>query len=81
MNDPRRLVDDIDTREALDFLAAMVRFRSCSGEPGEAELARFMVDRMRGLGLAASLQPVTDGRFNAIGTVAGRGEGMRRHAR
>ena len=73
MTDPRRLVHAIDTREALDFLASMIRFRSYSGEPGEAELARFMVERMQDLGLAAELQPVEDGRFNAIGTLAGHG--------
>ena len=75
MTDPRRLVNEIATREALDFLAAMIRFRSYSGEPGEAELARFMVERMRAIGLSANLQPVTGGRFNAIGTLAGRGGG------
>ena len=75
MIDPRRLVDDIDAREALDLLASMIRFRSYSGEPGEEALARFMVDRMRGLDLAAELQPVEDRRFNAIGTLAGRGGG------
>ena len=75
MTDPRRLVHAIDAREALDFLAAMIRFRSYSGEPGEGELARFMVERMQALGLAAELQPVEDGRFNAIGTLAGSGSG------
>ena len=73
VTDPRRLVDDIDAREALDFLAAMIRFRSYSGEPGEAELARFMVERMRGIGLVAELHPIEGGRFNAIGTLAGTG--------
>ena len=34
-----------------------------------------MVERMRGFGLAADLQPVADGRFNAIGTLAGSGGG------
>ena len=75
MVDPRRLVNDIDAEEALDFLAAMIRFRSYSGEPGETELARFMVERMRGLDLAAELQPVKEGRFNAVGTLAGRDGG------
>ena len=73
MADPRRHVREIDVREALDFLAAMIRFGSYSGEPGEADLARFMVERMRDIGLAADLQPVADGRFNAIGTLAGSG--------
>ena len=75
MVDPRRLVDDIDAEEALDFLAAMIRFRSYSGEPGETELARFMVERMQGLGLVAELQPVKEGRFNAVGSLTGRGGG------
>ena len=75
MADPRRLVHAFDTREALDFLAAMIRFRSYSGEPGEAELARFMMERMRDAGLAAHLLPVEDGRFNAVGTLVGSGGG------
>ena len=71
MADPRLLVHEIDVREALDFLAAMIRFRSYSGEPGETALARFLVGRMRDLDLAADPQPVAGGRCNAIGTLAG----------
>ena len=73
--DSQRLLDGIDTGEALDFLAAMIRFKSYSGEPGETELARFMVERMRSLGLDAVLQPVEAERFNAIGTLNGSGGG------
>ena len=73
--DRQRLLDRIDTEEALEFLAAMIRFKSYSGEPGESELARFMVERMRALGLAADLQDVAPGRFNAIGTLEGAGGG------
>ena len=75
MTDPGQLVHAIDARAAVDFLAAMVRFRSYSGEPGETELARFMVDRMRDLGLAADLLPVEGGRYDAVGTLAGSGGG------
>ena len=75
MADPRHLVRAIDAGEALDFLASMIRFRSYSGEPGETALARYMVERMRGLGLAAELLPVAEGRFNAVGTLPGRGGG------
>lgn len=53
----------------------MVRFKSYSGEPGETELARFMVGQMETLGLSARLQPVEDERYNAIGTLKGRGGG------
>jgi acetylornithine deacetylase len=75
MSDPRHLIDAIDAKGALDFLAEMIRFKSYSGEPGERDLARFMVERMRGLGLAADLQPVGAERFNAIGRAAGAGGG------
>ncbi|HYB43977.1 MAG TPA: M20/M25/M40 family metallo-hydrolase [Candidatus Methylomirabilis sp.] len=73
--DRKRLLSGIDRRACLEFLAAMIRCRSYSGTPGETELARFMVDSMRGLGLAAELQAVGEGRFNAIGRLAGSGGG------
>ncbi len=69
------LLDRIDARAALDFLAEMVRFKSYSGEPGETELARFMAGRMEALGLRAELQPVEGDRTNAIGTLTGTGGG------
>ena len=73
--DNQHLLDGIDNDEALDFLAAMIRFKSYSGEPGETELARFMVEHMQSVGLEAVLQPVEAERFNAIGTLKGRGGG------
>ena len=75
MADPRQLIHDIDAREALDFLAEMIRFKSYSGEPGETELARFLAGRMRDLGLDAGLQRVEAERFNAVGTCKGTGGG------
>ncbi len=71
----QRLLDGIDAGDALDFLAATIRFKSYSGEPGETELARFMVEHMQSLGLDAALQPVEAERFNAIGTLKGTGGG------
>ena len=71
--DSQQLIDNIDTGAALDFLAAMIRFKSYSGEPGETELARFMVEHMTALGLEAALQPVEAERLNAIGTWKGTG--------
>ena len=73
--DTQRLLDGIDDKEALEFLAAMIRFKSYSGEPGETELARHMVDHMTTLGLDAALQHVEAERFNAIGTLKGTGGG------
>jgi acetylornithine deacetylase len=75
MPDGQRLLERIDERKALDLLAEMVRFKSYSGTPGENELAQFMVERMRVLGLEAELRPVEAGRHNAIGTLAGAGGG------
>ena len=75
MLDPRQLVDAVDGPAALNFLAEMISFKSYSGEPGEVDLARFMVDAMKKLGLEASLSPVPKNRFNAIGTLKGTGGG------
>ena len=75
MADPRQLIEAIDAREALDFLAETIRFKSYSGEPGESELARFLAGRMRALGLDTDLQRVETERFNAIGTLKGTGGG------
>ena len=58
MTDPKRLVDAIDAKAALEFLAEMIRFKSYSGEPGESDLARFMVARMKAIGLGAEQQRV-----------------------
>ena len=73
--DRATLLQSVRTRESLDFLADMIRFKSYSGTPGEGELARFMVDRLRALGLDAFVQEVEPGRMNAIGRWRGAGGG------
>lgn len=75
MVDANSLVDVVDSSAALDFLAKMISFKSYSGEPGEVDLARFMVDAMKSVGLEAELSPVPGERFNAIGTLKGVGGG------
>jgi len=82
MNDaslPARLDAQLDTRAALDFLAEMVRHKSYSETPGERVLSAWMVDRMRELGLDATMQPLDpsrpEGRVNAIGMLKGTGGG------
>ena len=65
----------LDERASLDFLAEMARHKSYSETDGERALARFMVERMRGLGLEADTQPVPGERFNAIGRWHGTGGG------
>lgn len=73
--DHRKLIESVDREQSLDFLAQMVRFKSYSNTPGELELARFMVDSMRGLGLDSELQQVEGERRNAIGRWRGSGGG------
>ena len=73
--DTQRLLDAIDAKEALDFLAAMIRYKSYSGTPGETELAKFMVHNMKAVGIDGELQHVEDERYNAIGTKPGTGGG------
>ncbi|UCE31762.1 MAG: M20/M25/M40 family metallo-hydrolase [Burkholderiales bacterium] len=70
-----QLLEHVDDGAALDFLRAMIRFKSYSGTEGETQLARFMVERMRELGLEADLQPVEGDRCNAIGRLRGTGGG------
>ena len=65
----------LDERASLDFLAEMARHKSYSETDGERALARFMVERMRGLGLEADTQPVPGERVNAIGRWHGTGGG------
>lgn len=74
--DPRDLINAIDAKGALEFLAQMVRFKSYSATPGESELARHMVARMVELGMQAELQDVEPGRYNAIGRLRGAGGGQ-----
>ena len=69
------LLARLDERASLDFLAEMVRHKSYSETEGERTLARFMVERMRGLGLEADTQPVEGARVNAIGRWRGTGGG------
>jgi len=63
------------THEAVrDLLADMVNI--CSPTGGEAELAEFLVARMKSSGLATDLQYVSEGRPNAIGHLRGTGGGL-----
>ena len=69
------LLARLDEKASLDFLAEMARHKSYSETEGERTLARFMVERMRGLGLEAATQPVVGERVNAIGRWRGTGGG------
>ena len=69
------LLARLDEKASLDFLAEMARHKSYSETEGERVLARFMVERMRALGLEADTTPVPGERVNAIGTWRGTGGG------
>src|SRR5689334_20801891 len=49
--DRQKLIESVDRRSSLEFVARMVRFKSYSNTAGEVELARFMAQAMRELGL------------------------------
>jgi len=69
------LIKRVDDKASLDFLAAMARHKSYSQTEGERQLAAFMAEQMRGIGLDAQLQKVEGERVNAIGTWRGAGGG------
>ncbi len=64
-----------DPHSALDLLRDMIRVDSRTETPGEGELARRLVARMRDAGLETELIPVSPGRFNAVGRLRGTGGG------
>jgi acetylornithine deacetylase len=72
---PEKLLAFVDDRACLDFLSRMVQVKSYSQTDGERRLAELMVDKMRDLGLDASLTPVAGGRVNALGRWRGAGGG------
>jgi len=72
---PTDLLARIDERACLDFLSAMARHKSYTQTAGERELAAFMADSMRKLGLDARLTSVEGERVNALGTWRGTGGG------
>jgi acetylornithine deacetylase len=69
------MIREIDAEACLDTFCSIVRINSCSGTPGEADLARHLAEEMRGLGLDVEIQKVADGRINAIGRLRGSGGG------
>jgi len=73
---PPDLLARIDEKACLDFLSRMVQHKSYSQTEGERNLAAFMAEQMRALGLEAELRPLGEGdRVNAIGRLRGGGGG------
>ena len=69
------IIASIDNAACLAFLARMVQHKSYTQTPGERDLAAFMAEQMRALGLEAELTPVPGDRVNAVGRLRGTGGG------
>jgi acetylornithine deacetylase len=70
----------VDSTETLTLLEDLVKINSVNpslvpGAPGEAEVAEYIGDYMRGLGLETRVEEVEPGRVNAVGTIKGTGGG------
>lgn len=67
----KRAHEHIDRAKLLERLSVLVNIPSPTGE--EADMARAYSDMMASVGLRTVLQPVGDGRYNAIGRLDGTG--------
>jgi acetylornithine deacetylase/succinyl-diaminopimelate desuccinylase family protein len=70
----------IDRSRLTQVLADLVRIESINpelvpGGSGELSMARYVADFLKAAGLEARLEEVGPGRFNAVGTLRGRGGG------
>jgi acetylornithine deacetylase len=72
---PLQLLDQIDSRSSLELLSKMIRIESYSESEGERQLASFVAEQMRELGLDVELQEFEGRRMNAIGRWRGSGGG------
>jgi acetylornithine deacetylase len=70
----------VDRSEVVSLLSDLVRIPSVNpemgGGGGEAEVARYLADRLRGLGLAPAVVEVKPRRPNVVTTVPGRPGGL-----
>lgn len=62
---------NVDTALVVELTRELVRFPSVNPPGNEAEIASFLAERMRGLGLEAETQEVQEGRANVVGRLPG----------
>jgi acetylornithine deacetylase/succinyl-diaminopimelate desuccinylase-like protein len=74
-SDKKKVLANIQQDRVVDLTRALVDIPSPTGH--EAEVARFLVDYMKAFGLNASLQEISEGRYNAIGELRGTGGGLK----
>ena len=75
MIDEKDILALVNEKACVDFLVRMVEHKSYTETIGEKDLAKFMHDSMKALGLDTEMQKVPGNRFNAIGTLKGSGGG------
>lgn len=73
--DIKRVLDNIQRDRVVELTRALIDLPSPTGH--EAEVAKFLVDYMKNIGLEVQLQEISDGRYNAIGRFRGTGDGMK----
>lgn len=69
-----RVLARISRVRLVELTRAMVDIPSPTGH--EADVARFLVERMREVGLKAELQEISENRYNAVGVLKGTGGGL-----
>ena len=74
-NDKKKVLANIRRDRLVQLTRELVDIPSPTGH--EANVARFLVDHMDGIGLKAHLQEISEGRYNAIGELRGTGSGLR----
>jgi acetylornithine deacetylase len=77
MDNGESLVDAVQT---IELLGELVKINSVNpslvrGAPGEAEIAEYIAEFLRSIGLETIVEEVQPGRVNTIGTMNGSGEG------
>jgi acetylornithine deacetylase len=74
-SDKKKVLTKIQRDRVLQLTRDLVDIPSPTGH--EADVARFLVDYMNGIGLKAHLQEISEGRYNAIGELRGTGGGLK----
>ena len=70
----------VDESGTIDLLKNLIRMNSVNpslvkGDSGEAEIAEYVANYLKGIGLRARIDEVMPGRSNAIGVLKGSGGG------
>jgi len=72
-----RALSCMNAERMIDLLRKMLRLPSFSRSKEESELALFLRDHLKSIGLEVQLQEVEKDRFNVLGTIQGTGGGKR----